>query len=99
MRPVLDQMLEARGKLQARARMVGCHAAIRNYRWEHDSLPATLDVLRLGDMAMDPFTGEAFQYKPGADLRGYMLQSAGPPARDDKGNIKQGERTPFALTK
>jgi phage FluMu protein gp41 len=98
-RPALEQMLEARGKQQARARMVGCHAAIRNYRWEHDSLPATLDALRLGDMATDPFTGVAFQYKPGADQRSYTLQSAGPPARDDKGNIKQGERILFTLTK
>jgi hypothetical protein len=96
--PALEQMLEARGKQQARAELVGCHAAICSYRWEHDQLPKSLDELKLGDMASDPFTGQPFIYKPTADRRSYVLQSAGPPVRDEKNHIKPGERKPFALT-
>jgi hypothetical protein len=96
--PVLDRMLELRGKQQARARMAGCHAAIRNYKWEHDRLPASLDDLKLGTMATDPFTGESFLYKLTREKPGYTLQSAGPPARDENNHIKPGERQAFALS-
>jgi len=97
-RPVLDQMMEARAKQFTRSRLLACHAAIRRYRWEHAGLPATLKALQVGEMATDPFTGEMFLYSPGSDEHSYTLASAGPPVRDDKGNIKQGERTPLALT-
>ena len=93
----LDYVLESRGKQQARAKMAGCHAAICNYRWEHDSLPTSLDELKLGDMAIDPFTRQPFIYKPAADRRSYVLQCAGPPVRDEKNHIKPGEHKPFTL--
>jgi hypothetical protein len=96
-RLMLQQSLVVRGEQQARARMVGCHAAIRDYRWEHDSLPNSLDELKLGKMAVDPFTGESFIYKPTADKRGYTLQSAGPPTLYNQNKSKPGERQPFAL--
>jgi hypothetical protein len=43
--------------------LLGVHAAIRRHQWEHDSLPASLEVLRLGGMATDPVSGKPFAYR------------------------------------
>ncbi len=96
----LEIIEELRGKQQAKARLLGCHALIHAYRWEHDRLPVSLAELKAGDFAIDPFTGKEFLYTlVGTDKKSYTLMSSGPPLRDDDGNIKPGERVPFAVTK
>ena len=50
--------------------------------------------------AIDPFNGKELMYTlVGVDKRSYTLLSIGPPVRDDNGNIKPGERVPFAVMK
>ncbi len=48
---------------QAKMQMLGVEAAIHGYRWEHQALPETLDLMKLGKLAQDPFTGKLLQYK------------------------------------
>jgi hypothetical protein len=75
---------------QAQIRLLACHAAIQRYRWEHDRLPANLTELNLGDLAIDPFTGEPLKYT----VRGsrYELTSAGPPAAPDDSQAVDGRK-------
>jgi hypothetical protein len=77
--PSLDRIGDRYTRQVATARLLGCHAAIRSYRWEHNHLPASLDELKIGDMAKDPFNGQPFVYKQSG--AGYQLESAGPQAR------------------
>jgi hypothetical protein len=64
---------------QAMVQLLGCEAAIRRYRWEYDRLPASLAVLNLGALALDPFSGQPLRYT--ANGRRYELSSAGPVRR------------------
>lgn len=90
------RIFEVRGKQQAMARLLACHAAILRYRWEHDRLPATLEELKLEDTTRDPFSGKSFVYH--VLDRKYTLESVGPLARDDKGNRQTEQRAPISLT-
>jgi hypothetical protein len=56
---------------QARARLLACHAGVLRFRWEHDRLPKTLEELRLGPLATDPYSGEPFRYDPRPDDKGH----------------------------
>lgn len=49
----------ARTELQ----LLGVHAAIRRYAWEHQRLPSSLEELGLGEMMVDPFTGKPLVYR------------------------------------
>ena len=91
------QMVEKVILGRAQSRLLFVHAAVLRFRWEHNQLLETLDVLRLGDIALDPFTGNAFLYaRP--DTSHYTLMSAGPPARDGNGNaVPGGRRVPVRL--
>jgi hypothetical protein len=60
---------------EARLRLLAIHAAILRYRWEHDQVPVSLAALDLGDLAIDPFTGQPLEYEPLG--RKYRLASAG----------------------
>ena len=60
---------------EARLRLLAIHAAILRYRWERDQVPASLADLNLGDLAIDPFTGQPLTYEPLG--RKYRLASAG----------------------
>jgi hypothetical protein len=79
--PAYGQVDRAFAREQAHVRLLAAHCAIRRYRWEHDRLPENLEVLNLGELALDPFTGETLQYEPRG--RTYRLTSAGPPAPAD----------------
>jgi hypothetical protein len=65
---------------QTRARLLACHAAVLRFRWEYERLPKTLEELRLGPLATDPYSGEPFRYDPRPDAKGhpYRLASLGP---------------------
>jgi hypothetical protein len=61
--------------MDAMLRLLAVHAAILRYRWEEDRLPASLALLNLGDLAVDPFTGQPLKYE--AAGQHYRLGSAG----------------------
>lgn len=61
--PVFESTQTAFVKDQARMQVLGVHAAIRKYRWDHDALPPNLDALKLGRLILDPFTGKPLQYR------------------------------------
>lgn len=81
---------------RASIRLLGVHAAIRRYRWEHDRLPDTLQDLRLDKpFLLDPFTGETLIYRREGET--YELYSAGPEARGEDGKPIPGKRAPVYL--
>ncbi|WP_395088408.1 hypothetical protein [Armatimonas sp.] len=59
-----------------------CHAAIRKYKWEWEKLPENLEVLKLGEWALDPYTRQPFRYEMKDKI--YELSSAGPIGEDGK---------------
>ena len=61
---------------QAKIQILGVHAAIRSYRWEHDALPGSLDLIKLGPLGLDPFTGKPLHYRVTGSTS-YELMSEG----------------------
>ena len=62
---------------QALLQILGTHAAIRRYNCRQHRLPGNLDELHLGNLATDPFTGQALSYKL-LDSGAYAISSVGP---------------------
>jgi hypothetical protein len=62
---------------QAQVQLLGVHAAIRRSLWENQRLPDSLEELKLGALATDPFTGKTLKYKV-TGKKSYELYSAGP---------------------
>ena len=91
----LDRIGDAYTREQSQVRLLACHAAILRYRWEKNALPPNLAALNLGDLAIDPFTGQPLQYRP--RRRQYRLFSAGAPAEADDPQAVDGRR-PVSLT-
>jgi hypothetical protein len=87
----LTQSLTAVQRGAAQLQLLGVHAAVRRYWWEHARWPSDLAQLNLGTMVLDPFTGKPFEYRPEGDS--YRLASAGPARRDGA----PGERTPVVI--
>lgn len=81
--PTFTSIVDKYDKTDAMLRLLGTHAAIRSYRWEHNSLPVTLAELRIGKLGLDPFTGTSLLYQRKGTT--YDLHSRGPNARDDNG--------------
>ena len=92
--PPLNRVGDAYAKDQAAVRLLACHAAVLRYRWEHDRVPANLEELRLGELALDPFTGQPLEYQP--QVRRYRLASAGPEAAPDNPRAVGG-RVPVTI--
>ena len=61
---------------QAGIRLLGVHALIRRYEWDHNTLPESLSVIDGDDLITDPFTGDRLVYKRDKDR--YTLTAAGP---------------------
>jgi hypothetical protein len=78
------------------ARLLGCHAAIRRFRWENQRLPISLEELELGELALDPFTEQEFAYKVAQN--GFTLESAGFFERNADHTRNTARRRPFSLT-
>ncbi|HLJ57236.1 MAG TPA: hypothetical protein VKT77_19525 [Chthonomonadaceae bacterium] len=69
---------QALGRFDVEAALIhllGVHAAIRRYRWEHGRLPSSLADLELPAMIIDPFTGGPLLYKLSGAT--FELSSAG----------------------
>jgi len=84
-------------------RLVGCAAAVRLYKQRTGKYPASLDALQLGEMIIDPFTGEPFRYRVEPN-RGFLLYSIGEDRIDDGGfapyngaSEPRGDLTPVFL--
>lgn len=71
------------------SRLLGCVAAIRLHWQRTGRYPDSLAALRLGDLAIDPFTGAPFVYKVDPQ-RGFMLYSVGTNRVDDGGIQRDG---------
>jgi hypothetical protein len=80
---------------QVNVQLLGVHAAIHLYKWENDRLPASLALLNIGRMAIDPFNGKPFGYLPAKDT--YTLFSIGPYGRSQTDNQPTKERIPVTL--
>lgn len=80
---------------QVQVQLLGVHAAIRKYRWEHESLPNSLVELKLGPLGIDPFNGKPLEYKR-IDETHYDLSSIGPLDRNPTDG-KKGSRKPSSL--
>lgn len=93
--PSYESVDERYTRAAARIRLLACHCVIHRYRWEYDHLPPSLGVLSLGDLAIDPFTGQPLQYA----VRGtrYSLSSAGSPAGANDPLAVNG-RLPVSIT-
>lgn len=81
---------------QAQLRLMAVHAAIRRYRWEHDRLPASLADLKLGALAIDPFTQKELTYRITGETA-YTLSSVGPRKLDEEGEPVADERETVTL--
>ncbi len=73
-------------------RLIGCTAAIRLHRQRTGQYPPTLEALRLGEMAIDPFSGKPFCYQVDAQ-RGFLLYSVSENGVDDGGFVPYGGGT------
>jgi len=92
----LLRLAERFSRDQTLIQMLGVHAAICRYRWEFDKLPAALTDTRVGDLAIDPFTGKAFLYDR-IDSVNYSLSSEGPYYRGSGQQRPSGMRIPIKL--
>jgi hypothetical protein len=95
--PVLSAATMRFTHIRVQVQLLGVHGAIRRFRWEQDKLPDTLTDLRLPpELAADPYTGTPLVYQKTSETA-YALSSAGPPERDQNGNIVPGKRVPILL--
>jgi hypothetical protein len=92
--PALERVMDAYSREEAQVRLLACHCAIRRFRWEYDRLPESLEQVRLGSMALDPFTGQPLHYSASGHV--YELTSVGPEAPDDPKAVNG--RRPVTIT-
>jgi hypothetical protein len=91
----MEQSVDLFTRDRAQIRLLAVHAALRRYRLEQGRLPESLDALRLGDLAIDPFTGKPFQYRAADGV--VRLRSVGP--RAEPGDARAVERRrPVSVT-
>ncbi len=88
---IMDKYLMDRTRIQ----LLAVHTAIRRYRWENDRLPGSLEELKIGDRALDPFTGKPLIYVRTGDT--YELSSAGNKDRGSGDTPPSGSRLPIFL--
>ncbi|MEN3002649.1 MAG: hypothetical protein ABDI19_12535 [Armatimonadota bacterium] len=82
--PEFDQLARVEAIEQTRMRLLGCAAAIRLHKLRTGRYPARLEELGLGEMILDPFTGQPFHYKVDS-RKGFLLYSVGTDQKDDGG--------------
>ncbi len=82
-------------RVEAMLRLLGVHAAVRAYRWEHNHLPQSLAELHLRDLALDPFTGDPLHYQNNGAT--YDLFSRGSLSYDSDGKPDNVPPTPVRL--
>ncbi len=93
--PFIDQVADKYDQMEAKVRLLGVHAAVRAYRWEHNRLPPTLADLHIGKLTLDPFTGNALRYHNNGTT--YDLFSSGSSPLDDDGKPTNAPPIPVRL--
>lgn len=74
--PALTMAADKFVSADARVRLLGVHIVLRRFLWEFGKLPASLDELAVGSLAVDPYSGKPILYKRLTD-RTYELSSIG----------------------
>jgi hypothetical protein len=87
---ILDSVGDRYIEMTTRLRLLACHAGICRHLWERERLPASLEPLGLGDLAIDPFTGSLLQYQVSG--RTYRLTSVGPTTFEGDPRAVDGRR-------
>ncbi|MCS7066948.1 MAG: hypothetical protein NZL85_11845 [Fimbriimonadales bacterium] len=82
--PVFSHVTTKEAMEQTQMRLLGCAAAIRLHKLRTGHYPARLEELNLGDMIIDPFTGQPFRYKTDP-RKGFLLYSVGGNQKDEGG--------------
>ena len=59
---------------QSQLRMLGVHALVHRYRWEHNALPSNLTELSASGMVKDAFTGSEIVYRRDGDRYTLTIQ-------------------------
>ena len=90
----IGSVMDNYDRANAMLRLLGVHAAVRHYRWEHNSLPNSLAGLQINSLIQDPFTGDNLHYQRNGT--GYDLYSEGPMETNEAG-APTGKRTPVRL--
>ncbi len=81
--PNTQLILERYAADRDQLRMVGIHALIHRYRWDHDALPNSLKELRAPKLLTDASTGDEVVYTRAGD--GYSLSILKPASRTETG--------------
>ncbi len=76
---------------RAMLQMLAVHASIIAYSQQHGHFPASIEELKLGALAVDPFTGKALIYKRSNDQT-YEISSAGAYDLGDAKHPPSGQR-------
>jgi hypothetical protein len=87
--PVFAKTSDKEAAEVAMMRLVGCTAAIRLHKLRTGRYPTSLEVLQLGEMIIDPFSGKPFVYKTDP-RRGFLLYSVSYNRIDDGGTTNYG---------
>ncbi|MCS7209576.1 MAG: hypothetical protein NZ874_08400, partial [Fimbriimonadales bacterium] len=85
--PVFKEVIDREAAPAAKARLLGCVAAIRLHKQRTGRYPASLEALRLGELIVDPFSGKPFVYRVDP-RRGFMIYSVGADKVDDGGVVE-----------
>ncbi len=93
--PQIQKMEVDYVKRQAYAHLLGCHAAIRQFKWENNRLPNSISELKVDELARDPFSGNPLVYKRDKDT--YTLESVGVPVYDKDGKLDEAQRVTISL--
>lgn len=93
--PQIQKMEVDYVKRQAFAHLLGCHAAIRQFKWEYNRWPNSIEELKIAELAKDPFSGNPLVYKKDKD--GYTLESVGVPVYDKDGKLDETARVAITL--
>lgn len=64
MTPVFNQSGIASARMRTQIRLLGLHAAVIRYMWDHNKLPKTLEDAVKKDRIEDPLSGQRFIYEP-----------------------------------
>ena len=91
--PAFNRVTDRYGSDQAQPQILGVHAAIHKFQWEHDRLPDNLEQVHIGTLAIDPFSGKLLIYKR-IDDKSYDLYSQGPMDRGTPEQPSSGQRVP-----
>lgn len=62
---------------RVQVQLLGVHAALRRFHWEHNRLPTTLAEMNMKKLTVDPFTGKEFGYTQ-TGMLAYELSSGAP---------------------